>query len=430
MSDPSPRPSSWSPLLSGDLARRAHRALAEIVDELDRRTAAPSPPAPVDPSLAAGLAGQALCFAHADAGFPGRGYDERALDLLERAVDQLSQVYAVAGLYSGFAGVGWVAEHFRGWLLDPGDDPAEEVARALRDHLGQSPWQRHYDLIGGVVGLGLFALERYPLDGARESIELAVDRLAGLVERQGAACTWRTPPELLTPEVLAFTPHGHHDLGVAHGVAGVIAFLSAVSAAGLGAAAARELLDGAIAWLLSCKRTGARSVFPSHVAPESTPPSRLAWCYGDLGIATVLLGAARRIGDPALEREALEVAQAAARRPVELSGVRDAGLCHGAAGVGHLFNRLHQATGDPLLAGAARAWFAWALDDRKPGQGCAGFLAWGANERGEMEGQDDAGFLTGSAGIGLALLAALYPSEPSWDRVLLASIPQPAGTAR
>jgi hypothetical protein len=39
----------------------------------------------------------------------------------------------------------------------------------------------------------------------------------------------------------------------------------------------------------------------------------------------------------------------------------------------------------------------------------------------------DPGFLTGAAGIGLALLAATSPVEPAWDRVLLASVPPRQG---
>ena len=53
---------------------------------------------------------------------------------------------------------------------------------------------------------------------------------------------------------------------------------------------------------------------------------------------------------------------AAAKRPRGFSGVVDAGLCHGAAGLGHVFNRLFQATGEQRLALAAREWFSVALD--------------------------------------------------------------------
>ena len=50
----------------------------------------------------------------------------------------------------------------------------------------------------------------------------------------------------------------------------------------------------------------------------------------------------------------------------------DSGLCHGAAGVGHLFNRLYQASGDPALAEAARFWFDRALAQYQPGEGIGG----------------------------------------------------------
>jgi lantibiotic modifying enzyme len=415
--------SSWRPLLTGDLARRAQSALEEIARDLQRRIASSSEPFF---SLAQGLAGQALFFAYLDRALPGQGHDDFALDLLEQAVESLAVPNVRAGLYSGFVGVGWTAEHLQGWLLDPEDpDPAEEIAAALRQHLEVSPWQRHFDLIGGLVGFGLFGLERYPRPGAEECVELAVTRLLETAERQGAGRTWLTMPELLSPEGRQMTPDGQYDLGVAHGVPGVVRFLAEAAAAGMGPPETRSLLADAARWVIACKQPLGGSLFPAHLAPgqERKHGSRLAWCYGDLGVAAAMLGAARFAGEPSWEREALEWAEAAAARTEASSAVREAGLCHGAAGVAHLFNRLYQATGNPALGEAARAWFERTLGYRQPGQGCAGFRAWVVDDDKKMVWQDDPGFLAGSAGIGLALLAALFPIEPAWDRVLLASIP-------
>jgi lantibiotic biosynthesis protein len=425
MSDTGPS-SSWRPLLSGDLEERARLVLAEIAADLERRMA--TPPAPESRasfSLALGTAGQSLFFAYLDAAFPGRGYGDAALDLLERSIDGLAIREAWSGLYSGFTGVGWVVEHLQERLLDPADgDPAEEIAPAIAEHLRQTPWQRNFDLIGGLAGFGAYGLERFPRPGARDCVALAVARLAELAERRPPGLTWLTPPELLGADALRMTPEGHYDLGIAHGVPGVIAFLAEAASSSLGPPETRELLGAAVDWVLSCKRSGESPAFPNFVAPgRRATNSRLAWCYGDLGIAVVLLGAARRTGEPAWEREALELARLAAARAPETSGVRDAGLCHGAAGAAHLFNRLYQASGDPLLAEAARDWLARTLDLRRPGEGCAGFLAWDVDDTGALGWRENGGFLTGTAGIGLALLAALYPIEPAWDRVLLASIP-------
>src|SRR5258707_545491 len=46
--------------------------------------------------------------------------------------------------------------------------------------------------------------------------------------------------------------------------------------------------------------------------------------------------------EPAWEVDAVRIALRAADRPGEKSGVVDSGLCHGAAGLGHLFNRTYQ----------------------------------------------------------------------------------------
>jgi hypothetical protein len=136
------------------------------------------------------------------------------------------------------------------------------------------------------------------------------------------------------------------------------------------------------------------------------------------------LGAARAAADPRLEAAALDVARHSAARPVESAGVVDAGLCHGATGVAHLFNRLYQASGEAAVAAAARTWFdrTFAL---RGSEGIGGFRAWvpqGADRMGDLGWEEDPGFLTGSAGIGLALLAATTTVEPDWDRVLLTAI--------
>src|SRR5262249_12379647 len=154
------------------------------------------------------------------------------------------------------------------------------------------------------------------------------------------------------------SPHGYYNLGLAHGVPGVIALLGAACAAGVGVATARPLLDGAVRWLLAQQEPDGAG-FSYCIQPGASHPRspRLAWCYGDPGVAAAVLLAARCVGELAWEREALAVALRAAARPPDQAGVQDAGLCHGAAGLGHLFNRLYQATGEPRLAEAACFWF-------------------------------------------------------------------------
>lgn len=348
------------------------------------------------------------------------------MELLERAIEATAESHAQTGLYGGFSGVAWTVEHLRGRLFEDGEgeDPGEEVAAALVDHLRLTPWQGQYDLISGLVGFGVWALERLPYAGGREGLERVVARLAELAEREPGLATWRTPPELLIARDAEAYPQGNYNLGVAHGVPGVIALLALACAAGVDA---RDLLDGAVAWLLRQKLPeDAKSVFSYNVAPGAEPaPGRVAWCYGDLGIAASLLVAARAVGNEAWEREALAIAQKAAARSAESAGVLDAGVCHGAAGVAHLFNRIHQATGDPSCREAALRWLDHTFSLHRPGEGVGGFLMWiTGGEETTLDWRPESGFLTGSAGVGLSLLAAATPVEPEWDRVLLVSGPR------
>lgn len=206
---------------------------------------------------------------------------------------------------------------------------------------------------------------------------------------------------------------------MAHGVPGPIALLGAACAAGVAVDTARPLLEAAVRWLL---RTGLEGpdgppVVRSWWLPGAEPhPARTAWCYGAPGVAATLLMAACAAGEPAWEDAAVRLARGAATWRVDDSGVVDAGLCHGAAGLGLVFMRLHQATGEAELRDAARYWFEHALSLRRPGTGVAGFST--ENLDGYVA---DPGLLTGTSGIALALHAAATDREPTWDRALLLS---------
>jgi len=441
--------SHWHPILDGDLRDRARETVAAIAAELARSWPAGSTSTIKDPvrsisrhCLADGESGQALFFAalaelEPDHAGPGIAH-------IERAIDQLSGDTALADLYSGFTGVAWAIDHLRGRLLaDDMEDTNEDIDRILAEHLTQSPWKRAYDLTSGLAGMGLYALERLRVSEARAVGEpttpqargaspgnhhavtclvRVIDRLDELALRRPDGITWHTSAEILGPPTREYFPDGHENLGVAHGIPGVLPVLARAIAAGVAVDKARPLLDGAVRWVLAQRRHDEESLFPYCVGEGVQPRlARAAWCYGDPGIAAALLVTARAVGEPAWEQEARATALASARRSIDSAGVHDAGLCHGAAGLGHVFNRLYQAMREPLLLDAARTWFARALELRRPGQGIAGFRTWGPGADGEMTWLVDPTFLTGVAGIGLALLGATTDIEPVWDRLLLLS---------
>jgi lantibiotic biosynthesis protein len=153
-------------------------------------------------------------------------------------------------------------------------------------------------------------------------------------------------------------------------------------------------------WMWRQRAAGGGPAFPALAGEE--PRSAPGWCYGDDGIAAVLFAAARALGDESWSGRWLEVLRAAAARAAPATS---AGLCHGAAGLAHIYNRVHQATGLAWAREAALSRFAELeavlarVRDRLP-----------------------AGLLDGLAGIALALAAALGEEEPAWDRALVLSL--------
>lgn len=409
----------WRPILEGAEAERAVETAREIAEALP----APGAVDGGDPALAGGDAGVALLYAWLARA--GAGDGERAGPHLEAAIDALATIPLPTALYGGFSGVAWSAELLQGGAPDDEDDFNADIDEALLTHVGQSPWTTHYDLVSGPVGLAVYALERLPRPSAAALLAEIVARLEETAVRMpGGGIAWHTAWDLLPEYQRPTFSRGHYNLGVAHGVPGVISVLGQAVAAGVAADRARPLLDGAVEWLLAQELPAdARSRFAYSASQEvEAAPSRAAWCYGDPGIAAALLVAARGAGEEAWEREALRIARSAARRPVEDAGVVDAGVCHGAAGLALIYDRVFQATGDEEMRDAARLWTRYTLELRRPGEGVAGFLSFGPPRGGGTSvWLDDAGLLTGAAGVALTLLAAATPVEPEWDRFLLVS---------
>jgi lantibiotic biosynthesis protein len=401
----------WHPLLEGDLAEQAWEAIRAIAGALE------SAPLLTDASLADGKAGLALFHGYLSRAVGAAEAEAHAMlaeDRLDEAIEVLATTSMSAGLYSGFTGVAWVVEHLHRTFgemegSDDDEDINQEIDNALLAMVNQSPWRERYDLIGGLVGFGVYAVERFPRYSAVKCLEAILDRLDETAERSERGVTWLTPPELLSSNARESTPLGYYNLGVAHGIPGVIVLLSELCRLGIQENRARPLLNQAVHWLLGQRQpeNGGPSSYASYVGPVfGSRPAHLAWCYGDPGVATALLVAARTTDTENWEHEALTIATRAAQTQPEASGIRESGLCHGALGLAHLYNCIYQAGGGELFAEAARRWYRLGLEMREDGQ------MW-----------KEPGFLTGAAGIGLALLAAVSEVEPAWDRVLLVSIP-------
>ena len=423
--------SCWRPILSDTTAEQALRAVDAIAESIPSIT---SLPAGRDPSLGRGQAGLALLYTWLARTRRMPRADVLAWQCLDEAIEAVSRQAMNASLYGGFSGVAWAAELADRHLDPDADDRNEAIDDALLRLLSRTDhWQGPYDLVVGVTGLGVYALERYPRPVASECLRRVVELLHERAEHDEHGLYWWTPPAELHEEWRKQYPSGRADLGVAHGVAGAIALLGGICGAGIEQATARPLLDGAVRWLLAHSvPTEAGPTFPLWVARGFEPyPARCAWCYGDPGIAAALLTAARGVGNAGWEQTAVALACRAAERPASETGVVNAGFCHGTAGLAHLYNRMYQASGEPKLGSAALYWLERTLDFYRLAKGNGGSWVQGSWDPAQQKAWTWTGIelVEGAAGIALVLLAAATSVEPVWDRMFLVSAPKPPTTA-
>src|SRR5690348_7354709 len=425
------------PLLSGALKDRALHLVGALTETLQ----------PVagqrDASLSFGSAGLAVCDAQLARTRGDRRAADTALGRLEEAIDVLATEPLTSSLYSGFTGIAWAVETTDRLLGTEDEDRNGAIDEALASLLPRYPQDAPYDLINGLTGLGVYALARWPRPGAASCLLGVTSQLARRAREDGDGIYWWTPSSWRGPRGEQYRPAGV-DLGVAHGIAGVIPFLARVHRLGLAQPVVRRLLDGSVAWLLAHLVEGESGpTVPYFVADGIEPgPARSAWCYGDPGVALALLLAAHDVGEPDWATVATGLALRAAARPAGQTGVTAAGLCHGSAGLAHLFNRLYQLTAEQALADAARFWIERTLElcsAPVPGESASGMDAHGTAAPGAAAPArvplapaartacNGPGLLEGSAGVALALAAAGTAVEPAWDQMLLVSSPPDPG---
>jgi lantibiotic modifying enzyme len=409
---------AWEPLLSGAAAARAEAIARAIAGDLVERGLESSA------SVAGGAAGSALFFDYAGKVLGDVAFERRASERLEHAAQLVANGKHPPSLHVGFAGMGFAWAH----LCDGGtdSDDLEEIDRAVEVAIDSDSPLRQCDLINGLLGFGVYFLERMPNPGAARALVRIAERIADRAEEHPLGRCWFTQPSaLLSPARRRQYPEGYYDLGLAHGVAGTITLLGALTRT-LSRPADRRLLQAAIAWLLSRRLPATfESWFDCFVLPGQLPElkgSRTAWCYGDPGVALALWNAGDAAGVEEWKKLGSELARDIARRDPGHTGIIDAGFCHGAAGVAHILHRFARWTNDDAIADGARVWFGAALDMACPGQGMGGYRFWTGQDKGWV---DEPGLLVGATGVGLSLLAAIGSIPPEWDRVLLISTREP-----
>lgn len=315
------------------------------------------------------------------------------------------------GYAHGAVGIACVLAHVAGRF---GHDDTLADLEVVDDQLlrlvqSSKRWVGRHDLESGLVGLGVYGLERRHRGGGDEILSLVLERLLETAHYREGRALWNRRTEDGAEIV---------DVSIPGGVAGVVWLLAKMAMTGVMPDRSKELLEAAVNGLESLRLPSpATGGFPGKLSPAgSYEPTAPCWCYGDLGIALVLVQASLALSREDWFLSGTEIAlRHASTRPLWMG--RDAGFCHGSAGNAHLYARLYAATGDSTFAAAALASYQRTLQ-LHGGQNHEGYrFYWDSRPHWRWV----PGLLRGSVGVSLVLNAAISNEDPAWDSLLLAS---------
>ncbi|WP_343690739.1 lanthionine synthetase C family protein [Chitinophaga sp.] len=332
--------------------------------------------------------------------------------LIEGAFEQIQAEWPTASFCQGVSGLLWATDYLNRYhALDMQFD-LDDVAICLLNEMEVLSGMDNFDYLHGADGIWMYLMKR-AADIDQDHLNKHLWEIYRQSEKDANGIKWESYVDFRTQEK-------GYNLSLSHGISARIILLSRMLHSQPDPKLA-DTLKQAVGFLSSCKnqQPGFRSVFPGYVKAVVQPGnSRLGWCYGDMGNAFALYTAGKALEDHALIAEALSVMRhAAGRRNPEDNSVFDAGLCHGTAGIAHMFNRMYQSAGGEEFRDAALYWYTQTLDHAVFTDGLSGYKKYDA-ERGW---QNEYAMLEGIAGIGLSLLAGIDSHNPAWDESLLLS---------
>ncbi|GAA1540609.1 lanthionine synthetase C family protein [Streptomyces albidochromogenes] len=290
---------------------------------------------------------------------------------------------------------------------------------------GHLPALAEFDAIRGLTGYGAYLLRRDPASNTVRSVLDYLVHLTKPLSHHGEELPgWWTgsgPSGRLDHRF----PDGHANMGVAHGIAGVLGLLSLAAQKGTVVDGQHDAIRMICAWMDQWQTdTGQGPAWPYWVTraelrtghPHPYAAQRPSWCYGTSGLARMQQLAALALRDSGRQEAAENALISALTDRAQLAVTTDVALCHGFAGLAHIAAR---AADDalPSTTSQLRALIPALLSVVHP----PGTDAQEATTR-LLQAQDTGpGLLDGAAGIALATLApsTAAPPHSAWDACLL-----------
>jgi len=222
-----------------------------------------------------------------------------------------------------------------------------------------------YDVIQGITGIGIYCLsnkqDAFLSLTAKKIVEYLV-RLSSPLNLEG-----RTIPGWYVPASLQFLkedkdkyPQGNFNLGLAHGIPGVLAFLSIALLRGIEVMGQKEAIEVIAAWIKKHRHEHDRSFFWGTHIPFEVEMKKSAdtvfsitkkngWCYGRTGVARSLFLAGKALHCEQLKSYATDSFCSIFRQSRHEWQLPSPSFCHGISGLLMTTWKMYQDTHSSFL---------------------------------------------------------------------------------
>jgi len=377
----------------------------------------PSPDGRTQPqSVAGGAAGIALL--HIERAVAGHGDEATAHDWIRAAASEPISIGRNSDPFHGAPALAFMLHTARslGGYRRARTSLEEATTALTRQRLAAAHARidRHepltmyeFDLVHGLTGLALYHLHAHPDHPVSHELVTYLDRITEPLGQGEARPPWWLPSGLGGTAHSDF-PHGHGNLGVAHGISAVIALLAYAILHGHDRPAPRQALDALCAWTDRHRQDDPTGTWwPGYVVPDTEPqPGRPSWCYGTAGTARTQQLAGLALHDTTRQHQAEDAMLAAITSQRER--LPEIGLCHGKAGLLQAACRMANDSADPHRSSQLKAQLPVLAADLAR----------------QLDTDSDATpeLMDGTAGAALALHAALTGDPATgWDAFLALS---------
>lgn len=320
--------------------------------------------------------------------------------------DKLSLSFA-----EGITGAGWYLNYLNrsGQIQIDLTSFLEQVDELVFNDAVKNLKSTNHDFLYGAIGNGIYLVERIGENNVQLYLYNLVRLLMDLsVKDEHGNLYWVEANSKKTV-----------NLSLSHGCASKVVFFSKLLKSNRKNSYLKNCLNKSANFLLSSKNTvNCGSMFPSILADGvGNDCSRLAWCYGDLGIGIALWQAGEVLNDQQFRDEAVKIYLNSLHRVnFEETQICDAGICHGSSGIALMYNRMYKSTKIKEFRDAALFWCQKTIDFKNNPNVTADYRSWNGNELGW---QLDDSLLTGSTGVDLTILSIQSERDYNWDSCIL-----------